>query len=61
MPMYQNIRDENNNQMRQNNLAVYSELIESIMIALKPTVQEMYFKKVSKEKVKKFVLKLREE
>ena len=61
MPMYQNIRDENNNQMRQNNLAVYSELIESIMIALKPTVQEMYFKKVSKEKMKKFVLKLREE
>ena len=61
MPMYQNIRDENNNQMRQKNLAVYSELIESIMIALKPTVQEMYFKKVSKEKMKKFVLKLREE
>ena len=59
--MYQNIRDEENQRRGRSCLAVYSELIEAIMIALKPTLQEMYFKRVSKENIKKFILKLREE
>ena len=31
------------------------------MIALKPTLQDKYLKRVSKEKIKEFFLKLREE
>ena len=43
------------------NLRLFNELISSLIIAMKPKITQMYFKRFTKEMVKEFFREIREE